>query len=78
VSGFFAYLRYNDKFVHWANTGFTLGTITFNFDITVKILAFLFVTLPLGVTQWLALSDRLKQRRQANAKETKEGSDSTS
>lgn len=67
----FAYLRCNDKLVHWTNTGFTLGTITFNFDLTVKILAFLFVTLPLGITQWLALSDRLKKRREDNGK-TKE------
>lgn len=51
------------NFVHWANAGFTIGTITFDFDFLLKIAALLLVTVPLGAIQWWNLYDKWKERR---------------
>lgn len=50
--------------VNWVNplfTGFTLFNL--DLDLTLKVLAFLFVTLPLGIIQWANLVKFLKERR---------------
>lgn len=49
--------------VHWVNVPVTVGNITINPDATLKVLAFLFVTVPLGIIQWWSLYDKLKERR---------------
>lgn len=49
--------------IHWLNPGFTLGTFLLSHDTALKLLAFLFVTVPLGVVQWWNLLDRIKERR---------------
>lgn len=49
--------------IHWANAGFTLGTITFDLDTALKIAAFLIVTVPLGAVQWWNFIDRYRERR---------------
>lgn len=48
---------------HWLNAGFTLGNFTLDTDLTIKVLAFLFVTVPLGIVQWWNLVEKWKERR---------------
>lgn len=52
--------------VHWFNAAFTIGSITFDFDFALKVLAFLFVTLPLGIVQWGHAMKFLRERRKNN------------
>lgn len=48
---------------NWLNPTFTVGTFTLNHDLTIKVLAFLFVTVPLGIVQWWSLYDKWQERR---------------
>jgi hypothetical protein len=61
------------RFIHWINASFTIGTITFDLDVALKILAFLFVTVPLGVIQWWNFLDRYHARKN-NAPRKSDGS----
>lgn len=54
------------KFVdlsHWINPSVTIAALTLSHEDWLKLLAFLFVTVPLGVVQWWSLVDRVKERR---------------
>lgn len=48
---------------HWLNLGFTGSNLLLNHDLLLKTLAFLFVTVPLGVVQWWNLLDKWRERR---------------
>ena len=48
---------------NWFNAPFTIATITLDFDAKLKLLAFLFVTVPLGVIQWWNLVDKYRARQ---------------
>jgi L-ribulose-5-phosphate 3-epimerase UlaE len=48
---------------NWTNPVFTGLALTIDFDLTIKVLAFLFVTLPLGIVQWGHAVKFLKERR---------------
>lgn len=50
-------------FVHWFNALFTSAVLTVNLEATLKILAFLLVTVPLGIVQWWNFLDRRKERQ---------------
>lgn len=56
-----------ESLIHWVNAGFTLGTISIDADVLLKIAAFLFVTLPLGYVQWVSAIEKWKAR-QRNAR----------
>lgn len=47
---------------HWANAAFTLGVAVLTPEDLLKIAAFLFVTLPLGIVQWWSLLDKWRKR----------------
>lgn len=50
--------------VNWLNPLFTgLAFFKLDLDLTLKVLAFLFVTLPLGIVQWGHAVKFLKERR---------------
>lgn len=49
--------------VQWFNPFFTGFALTVDIDLTIKVLAFLFVTLPLGIVQWGNAVKFLKERR---------------
>lgn len=48
---------------NWLNPSFTLAAFTLDIEFILKVAAFLFVTLPLGVIQWWSLVDKWKARR---------------
>lgn len=56
-------IRFFTKTADWINAPFTLGVIALDADMALKIAAFLFVTLPLGVVQWWNLRDKFEERR---------------
>lgn len=47
--------------LHWLNAGCTLGAVWLPED-SLKVAAFLFVTLPLGIIQWWSLLDMWHKR----------------
>lgn len=51
------------RIIHWANSGCTIATLSFDFDTALKIAVFAFVTIPLGYVQWVSAVEKWKERR---------------
>lgn len=69
MSYFFSALSYLQdhpkaaSIIQWGNPVFTGFAITADLDLAIKVLAFLFVTVPLGIVQWGNAVKYLKERR---------------